>query len=278
MLLPMATIDDQSTAIVLADSATKLGDDSRGAVIVTGSHGGRYAAYLTLRMHPRAVIHNDAGVGKDGAGIAVLEMAQALGVAAATASNESCRIGDAADMMARGKISRANDRAASLGVAPGLACKQAASLLALAKPSDRGPQPCREVRRVVEDPAWKRSIILIDSASLVLPQDIGQIVVAASHGALIGGSPRLALQVDAFAAVFNDAGVGVDQAGIGRLAALDTRGIAALTVGSQSARIGDALSAYEDGTISHANRRAAALGARLGDPLRSCLVDWASRP
>jgi hypothetical protein len=40
-------------------------------------------------MHPRAVIHNDAGVGKDEAGIAVLEIAQALGVAAATASNES---------------------------------------------------------------------------------------------------------------------------------------------------------------------------------------------
>ena len=278
MLLPMATIDDQSTAIVQADSATKLGDDSRGAVIVTGSHGGRYAAYLTLRMHPRAVIHNDAGIGKDEAGIAVLEMAQALGVAAATASNQSCRIGDAADMMARGTISRANDRATSLGVAAGMACKQAASLLALAKPSALGPEPCREVRRVIEDPAWKRRIILIDSASLVLPQDMGQIVVAASHGALIGGSPRLALQVDAFAAVFNDAGVGVDQAGIGRLAALDTRGIAALTVASQSARIGDALSTYEDGTISHANGRAVALGARVGDPLRSCLVGWASRP
>ena len=278
MLLPMATIDDQSTAIVQADSATKLGDDSRGAVIVTGSHGGRYAAYLTLRMHPRAVIHNDAGIGKDEAGIAVLEMAQALGVAAATASNQSCRIGDAADMMARGTISRANDRATLLGVASGMACKQAASLLALAKPSAQGPEPCQEVRRVVEDPAWKRRIVLIDSASLVLPQDMGQIVVAASHGALIGGSPRLALQVDAFAAVFNDAGVGVDQAGIGRLAALDTRDIAALTVASQSARIGDALSTYEDGTISHANGRAVALGARVGDPLRSCLVGWASRP
>ena len=122
MLSPMATIDDQPTAIVLAESATKLGDDSRGAVIVTGSHGGRYAAYLTLRMHPRAVIHNDAGVGKDEAGIAVLEIAQALGVAAATASNESCRIGDAADMMARGTISHTNDRATSFGVAAGMAC------------------------------------------------------------------------------------------------------------------------------------------------------------
>src|SRR6476646_9128703 len=122
MLLPMATIDDQSTAIVLADSATKLGDDAEGAVIVTGSHGGRYAAYLTLRAHPRAVIHNDAGVGKDEAGIAVIAMAETLGVAAATASHASCRIGDAADMMGRGVISHANALARALGVTPGMAC------------------------------------------------------------------------------------------------------------------------------------------------------------
>ena len=44
--------------IVLADTATKLGLDAPGGVIVAGSHGGRYAAYLTLKVHPRAVIHN----------------------------------------------------------------------------------------------------------------------------------------------------------------------------------------------------------------------------
>ena len=76
--------------VVIADTATKLGADARGAVIVTGSHGGRYAAYLTLSALPRAVIHNDAGIGKDEAGIAVLAMAEALGVPAATASHASC--------------------------------------------------------------------------------------------------------------------------------------------------------------------------------------------
>src|SRR6187200_2473328 len=101
MLVAMGEIDVPRD-IVLADTATKLGPDARGAVIVTGSHGGPYAAYLTLKAHPRAVIHNDAGVGKDDAGIAVITMAQALGVAAATASHASCRIGDAGDMMARG--------------------------------------------------------------------------------------------------------------------------------------------------------------------------------
>src|SRR5258705_6652788 len=64
------TPTDLPKEIVLADTATKLGDAARGGVIVTGSHGGRYAGYLTLKAHPRAVIPNDAGVGKDEAGLA----------------------------------------------------------------------------------------------------------------------------------------------------------------------------------------------------------------
>src|SRR2546429_2363512 len=92
--------------IVLADTATKLGADARGAVIVTGSHGGRYAAYLPLNVHPPAGIHNDAGVGQGAAGICVIAMAEALGVGAATGSPASCRIGDAAHMLARGAIGR----------------------------------------------------------------------------------------------------------------------------------------------------------------------------
>ena len=45
----MAPID-RPRKVVLADTATKLGDAARGGVIVTGSHGGRYAAYLTLQV------------------------------------------------------------------------------------------------------------------------------------------------------------------------------------------------------------------------------------
>ena len=82
-------------------------------MIVTGSHGGRYAAYLTLKAHPRAVIHNDAGIGRDEAGIAVISMAQAVGVAAATLSHASCRIGDAADMS--GNATGGNDTLTAAG-------------------------------------------------------------------------------------------------------------------------------------------------------------------
>ncbi len=85
-----------------------------------------------------------------------------------------------------------------------------------------------------------------------------------SHGGLLGGRPETALKYDALAAVFNDAGIGVDDAGITRLPALDRRGIAAATVAATSARIGDARSTYEDGIVSRFNSRAAALGIAKG--------------
>ena len=264
-------------AIVLADTATKLGPAARNGVIVTGSHGGRYAAYLTLKALPRAVIHNDAGIGRDEAGIAVIGMAQALGVAAATLSHATCRIGDAADMMARGIVSRANPTAAALGVEAGMAGREAALCLLGARASNREPAPVEEARRVLAHPAWRRSVVLIDSASLIAPEDAGQIIVTGSHGALVGGSPAMALRVDGFAAVFSDAGVGADGAGITRLPALDARAIAGLTVSAASARIGDATSLYEVGTISHANATALRLGARPGEQLKPCLDAWAAR-
>jgi len=263
--------------IALADTATKLGPAAAGAVIVTGSHGGRYAAYLTLKAHPRAVIHNDAGVGKDEAGIAVLAMAEALGVAAATASHASCRIGDTADMMARGVISHVNAPARALGVTAGTTCRDAAQRFLAAPPGHRDPEACGETRRVIDQPGWRRRIVLIDSASLIDPADQGQILVTASHGALVGGDAAMALRVDAFAAVFSDAGVGIDGAGISRLPALDGRGIAAIAVSAASARIGDAMSVYEEGIVSHLNATAHRLGAHPGEPLKSRLLAWTSR-
>jgi len=268
---------EQPMGAVLADTATKLGEDARGAVIVTGSHGGRYAAYLTLGALPRAVIHNDAGIGKDEAGIAVLAIAEALGVAAATASHASCRIGDAADTLQRGVISAANALSGALGVCPGMPCREAILRLLSADPSNRYPESCGEVRRVIDSHAKKR-IVLVDSASLIDAADAGQIIVTASHGGLVGGDAKMALKADAFAAVFNDAGVGMEGAGICRLPALDARGIAGLTVSAASARIGDAGSAFGEGIISYVNATAARLGACPGEPLGPRLLAWTTLP
>jgi hypothetical protein len=118
-----------------------------------------------------------------------------------------------------------------------------------------------EARHLLSDAPGEAQVWALDSASLVRPADAGQIVVVGSHG---GGKPASALKADCRAAIFNDAGIGIDAAGIARLAALDARGIAAAAVGAATARIGDGRSSWESGLISAVNARAAAAGGSVG--------------
>lgn len=248
----------------LCPSATKLTEAMRGHVVICGSHGGRYPAALVAEAGLKGVVLCDAGVGLDRAGIASLELLGGAGTPAAVTSAESCRIGDARDMARRGRISFANDIAAGLGVLPGQDALVAARLMIRAGLSAASAAWNVSENRSVIATAGQRRIVLIDSASLVEPEDAGQIVVTGSHGGLVGGVPAMALQVDGFAAFFNDAGVGIDSAGISRLPALEARGIAAMTVAAASARIGEARSTLEDGIVSHFNPTAARLGAKAG--------------
>jgi len=98
-----------------------LGTRSAGSVIVSGSHGGVSAAsFVVDHPHrPLVVFFNDAGIGKDRAGIAGLPMLEAIGVAGCAYSHHSARIGEAADGWAHGVISHLNDTARGLGIQPG---------------------------------------------------------------------------------------------------------------------------------------------------------------
>jgi hypothetical protein len=117
--------------------------------------------------------------------------------------------------------------------------------------------------------------VLVDSASLVSAEvDRGAIVVTGSHGGLVGGDPAAALRTEAFAAVFHDAGIGIDQAGIGRLPTLDDRGIAGLVADGMTCRIGDARSVFETGVVSACNEAAGRLGALPGMTVRELVLDW----
>ncbi|HEV2678856.1 MAG TPA: hypothetical protein VGV37_30285 [Aliidongia sp.] len=261
--------------IIVAPTVTKLGPDASGAVLVTGSHGGLYPGRLAAAADVRAAIFHDAGLGRGEAGIGSLALLDGLGIAAAAVAHDSARIGDTADMWARGRISRANGAATALGVVPGMACAAAAERMKSADHRSGEVAHGGEARLVLARPA--RSIVLIDSAAMVDPvADIGAIVVTGSHGGLVGGIPAMALRVDGFAGVYNDAGIGIDEAGIGRLPALDARGIAGLTVSAASARIGEARSTFEDGIISRANRTATVLGAAPGMRLTPLLERWAA--
>jgi hypothetical protein len=249
-------------AIVTADSITRVGPEAAGAVVVNASHGGVYAAYLAAKLHAAAAIFNDASVGRDRAGIGGLDYLEELGIAAATVGYDTARIGDGADMIARGIVTHANGLAASLGVNPGQSCHDAATLLRQARRPDRAPPEAIEAAfLLISEPP---QVWALDSASLVSPGHKDAIVVTGSHGGLLGGRPETALKYDVKGALYNDAGIGIDEAGVSRLPALDDRGIPAATVSADSARIGDARSTFDDGIISRVNARAAALGLRDG--------------
>ncbi|UTW52910.1 hypothetical protein KFF05_06000 [bacterium SCSIO 12827] len=253
----------------LLPSITDVDAAHQGRVVVSGSHGGLYPGYLAAKAGLRAVVLNDAGGGLDGAGVAGIHALDQAGMAAAAVSHLSARIGDAGDMMARGVVATVNTAANNLGIAVGMTCAEAAQRLAGAPVSAATLPPVDEARRVITQDGGP-DVVLVDSASLVGAEDRGRIVITASHGGLVGGDPARALKTAAALAVFNDAGSGIEDAGLTRLPALDTRGIPAVTVAHTSARIGDAASAWETGVISHANAAAAALGARAGNRLR----DW----
>lgn len=106
-------------AVWLMDSITQVVPSDAGSVAVSGSHGGRSSGHYALAVPLRLAVFNDAGVGKDDAGIAALAMLQACERAGATVAHDSARIGDAEDTWAHGVISHANDAARGLGLAPG---------------------------------------------------------------------------------------------------------------------------------------------------------------
>lgn len=262
----------------LRDSITWCRDEDSGSMIVSGSHGGLYAAYRAAAAGVRAVLFNDAGVGKDEAGVGGLLYLEELGVPAAAVDTWSARIGDAVDTLERGRVSHVNAPAARLGCAVGERASDAVLRLQRAERYGGTPPPLQEGRTTLRHRAEGPPVRLLDSGALVRPDDAGALLVIGSHGGLPGRGPQSALRADARLAIFHDAGVGIDQAGIGRLDALQQRGIAAATVAADSARIGDAASLYDTGVLSHVNGAARALGAAPGQNVRDLLAPYLETP
>jgi hypothetical protein len=103
---------------------------------------------------------------------------------------------------------------------------------------------------------------LVDSITELTAADAGHIAVSGSHGGTSSG--RYALAAKPLLSVFNDAGVGKDQAGIAALPALQAAGLAACTVSHTTACIGQANSTWQHGVVSHCNALASELGLAVG--------------
>ncbi|MGF1476880.1 MAG: hypothetical protein ACFB6S_15110 [Geminicoccaceae bacterium] len=111
--------------IIAMDSITKLNAEDEGAIIVAASHGGSSAAEVAASVPLHMVFFNDAGVGKDRAGIVGLSILQEQRLAAGTVSHESACIGDGMDMWEHGVLSHVNAAGLMLGIRPGMALRNA---------------------------------------------------------------------------------------------------------------------------------------------------------
>lgn len=113
-------------------------------------------------------------------------------------------------------------------------------------------------------------VLIMGSITQVTPADAGCLVVSASHGGISSGEYAVAVSLKL--AVFNDAGVGKDGAGIAALAMLQALGRGGVAVSHTSARIGDAQDTWDAGVISHVNDTARGLGLQPGERLREALL------
>ena len=115
---------------------------------------------------------------------------------------------------------------------------------------------------------------LIDSISFVTEEDTDSIIVCASHGGASSGEYASKFRLGLV--IFNDAGVGKGNAGIQALALLEQHGVASGAVCHNTARIGDVLDQWENGTISHVNSLARPI-IQPGQSVKEAVNAWASQ-
>jgi hypothetical protein len=108
-----------TTPLRIVDSITELSAHDAGCVAVSGSHGGISSARYALAAQPMLSVFNDAGVGRDAAGIAALDFLQQHGLAACAVAHTSACIGQARSSCDDGVVSYVNPLAAALGLRAG---------------------------------------------------------------------------------------------------------------------------------------------------------------
>ncbi|SLN66447.1 hypothetical protein [Oceanibacterium hippocampi] len=263
-------IDNAAGRTLVFDSATHVEAyvdhaPCSGDVVVAASYAGVLCARMVMSAKPKVAIGLDCGIGKDGAGVAGLWYYEALGVPAAAVDSGTAEMGNGRDMYRCGVLSRVNDAAQRLGLAPGLTVQEA---VAAALTGDRAPAEFDPARRLVIHTAETgRSIVCTDSIAFALPEDRERNVLCTA-----GHTGRSV--VDYFrrfrpwAFICSDGGIGKNDSGISALQDVDADGIAGASVDAMTARMGDGQSTYFDGVISAANETAKAKGVRVGQSAR----------
>ncbi len=212
----------------------------------------------------RGLLAHDAGVGRDGAGVSGLALAERLGVPAATVAAHSARIGDGESVYADGLVSHANRLATVLGVVIGGKAGDAAHAMLAAPPGAPSPEPIVDRRqRIAREMAVGR-IVLVDSMLFAGPENRHDVLCAGSHGGRV--NMTRALEIRPRGALFSDGGGARDRSGVDGLPLLDVSDVPAAAVDAMRARIGESASTWADGVISAVNETARRAGVLVGQP------------
>ncbi len=114
---------------VIMDSVSYVTEANQSDIIISGSHGGTSSAGYAIDVAAGAVFFNDAGCGKNNAGIKGLELLQQHSIIAATVDHRTAEIANGADTYANGIITHANTCAAQAGLCRGMHVRDAVELL-----------------------------------------------------------------------------------------------------------------------------------------------------
>ena len=108
---------------------TFLNESNAGDIVVCGSHGGVSAGHYAHKHRLKAVFFNDAGIGKNNAGIKSLDFLSDSGILACTVDCMSAEIFNGQDALDNGIISVCNQMAKAKNIREMMTVKEAIKLI-----------------------------------------------------------------------------------------------------------------------------------------------------
>ena len=260
--------------VVLLDSLGDLQPDNTNSILVCASHcgGSRELAAYVKNCHVKAVFLNNAGVGKNHAGIKGLAYYEAENVLACAVHHDSAEIGISSDTWATGIVSHINTQAEIAGIQIGDSVQEAVAKIinnikqltthsnsAKESPAENDEKDSgskSELKKQLRTQIDGVNITVTDSITFLNESNAGDIVVCGSHGGLSAGGYAQKRHVKAV--FFNDAGIGKNNAGVKSLESLSEAGIPACAVDCMSAEIFNGQDMLDNGIITVCNQLAKA--------------------
>lgn len=274
--------------MVLLDSLGGLQPANTSPILVCGSHcgGNKALAQQVRNCHVKAVFLNNAGIGKNQAGIRGLTHYDAENIVACAVDHNSAEIGVARDTWENGILSHISPLSEAAGIQIGDSVKEAVTkimhILHTPSPVSEDVSSESSLKSGVNDVSSKEGlkkqiqiqiesvdITIADSITSLNENNIGDILVCGSHGGVSAG--EYAQKYRLKAVFFNDAGIGKNNAGIKSLESLAHAGILACTVDCMSAEIFNGQDVLSNGLISVCNQLAKAKNIKEKMPVKEAL-------